>query len=290
MHYYSQALSPGRARAPYAHPWGIFDEGQGCCCGRGRHHCSNVHRRRHPRRGWARTRIGAACGRGGPDATSARSATGQSRSPGDRARLARDDRSRGAPRQRRHVQLLDVQRDRARAVRPGPGRRHRQHQAQERKIERELPLAELPRRQRPRRRRIDPGAAGRRAGIPVEGDASRPLRLSLHDSARPDPHRQRDVRAHPRRARGWSAEGGSRVLRDAGGVLYSGPHPGSRPSGLRHGEGARRASRVRRVQRQHGLAAERRCAGRQGRRDGAPLPRQRRPVARLVLSRGGRGL
>ena len=125
-----------------------------------------------------------------------------------------------------------------------------------------------------RRRR---SRAGPQLAVLVQGAEPRPLCLSLRHGAGGHAHRQRHVRPDPGRAEGRPAEGGPRVLRDAGRLLHQGPQRRGGPAAVRHGEGHRRAARLRRVQRRGRRARGRQRAHGEGRRDGAALRRQRRP-------------
>ena len=85
-------------------------------------------------------------------------------------------------------------------------------------------------------------------------------------------------------------QGRPRVLRDAGRLLHDRQVPREGPAAVRHGEGDRREADLRAVQRRRGRAHRRQGAHREGRRDGAPLRRQRRPEPRVELPRDRRDL
>ena len=106
------------------------------------------------------------------------------------------------------------------------------------------PLGRLPRDDRPRGRRgDDPDPAGRDADPPLPGAQPGALRVPLRHAHGGEPHLERDVRAHPRRAAGRAAEGGSRVLRHAGRALHRPALRAARSRRVQRGEAARRSGR-----------------------------------------------
>ena len=137
----------------------------------------------------------------------------------------------------RQLPLLDLQPQGPGSFRPRARGRHRRGAAQEPRRQHADAQRGLPRRDRTgRRRQGDRRGTGRIARLRFHRHQSRALRLPLRGADGGAAHRQRHVRPDPGRAGGRTAQGRSRVLRDAGRDLH-------RAEDRREGRAAPRATR-----------------------------------------------
>ena len=180
-------------------------------------------------------RRGADSGRGesGTDRRADRASADhpEARDEGDRP--SRGHGSRDADRRRCSLHVLDLRRQ-------GPGQVHPHPRGRPRRV----PPRQPPQQQdAPQHRSARGHRAGRRCGVLalgsrtqlgvlLQGPEPRPLRLSLRHGSGGHARRQRHVRPDPGRAQGRPAEGGPRVLRDAGRFLHQGS-PMDRPASSR---------------------------------------------------------